>query len=349
MAERVRVLVLCVDGSPALDALPEIENVELVVCTDASRLLGSESADAQNEIGPLDSFTAVLYVPPADPAQLCEVWKSGKLQNIKWVHSFSAGVDKLRNFIAECLLDADGKDNGIPLTNGRGAFSSSLAEFVFCAALHFKKQVPRCQELKRSANWNPFVMQVLRGRTMAFAGFGNIARATAQIAKAFGMRVVALRRSATVSSDDAALLDAAYTSEQKHEMLAAADFVVSSLPGTPETVDFFDAAAFGSMKRSAVFISVGRGTVVDEDALVDALENNAIAGAALDVYKSEPLARTSRLWECDKLLMTHHNADYTEDYFALGWSVWRENLECFLRGASSTDRMATPVDKLKGY
>eukprot|EP00966_Prymnesium_polylepis_P078642 1822715-Prymnesium_polylepis.1 len=90
---------------------------------------------------------------------------------------------------------------------------------------------------------------------------------------------------------------------------------------------------------------MGRGIAVDEAALVEALRAKAIAGAALDVFEVEPLPATSPLWECDNLLLTAHNADYTHDYFELGWKVWAANLDCFLRSAP----MATPVDKRAGY
>ena len=117
------------------------------------------------------------------------------------------------------------------------------------------------------------------------------------------------------------------------------------LPGTPETYDFCGAAELAAMKRSAIFISLGRGSVVDEDALADALSSGAIAGAALDVFKTEPLPKTSRLWHCQNLLLTAHNADFTDDYFRLGWAVWKENLDALLADKPP----ATPVDRLAGY
>merc|ERR1711920_249711 len=120
--------------------------------------------------------------------------------------------------------------------------------------------------------------------------------------------------------------------DEKLEVFAHGDFVVSALPGTPDTVNFCDQAAFAAMKPSSVFISVGRGTVVDEDALADVLSNGKIAGAALDVFKVEPLPNSSPLWKCKDLLLTAHNADFTEDYFELGWNIWRQNYDAFVKG-----------------
>ena len=157
------------------------------------------------------------------------------------------------------------------------------------------------------------------------------------------MKVAALRSNPGKPGSD--LADKVYSPEQKQEMLADADFVVSVLPGTEATANFFGAAEFASMKPSSVFISVGRGTVVDEDALADALASGSIAGAALDVFKVEPLPADSRLWGCDNLLLTAHNADYTDDYFQLGWDVWRSNFDSLASGGS----LVTPVDKASGY
>ena len=115
--------------------------------------------------------------------------------------------------------------------------------------------------------------------------------------------------------------------------------------GTDHTKDFVSTAEFGAMKNTGVFISIGRGLVVDEDALNTALQTGGIAGAALDVFKKEPLSKESPLWDRENILITAHNADFTEDYFELGWKVWRENYECI----KADKPVATPVEKAAGY
>ena len=117
------------------------------------------------------------------------------------------------------------------------------------------------------------------------------------------------------------------------------------LPGTAETKHFCSTEEFAAMRPGSIFISMGRGIAVDEAALVEALRAWKIAGAALDVFEQEPLPEASPLWDCDNLLLTAHNADYTEDYFKLGWDVWSSNLDCYLSGRP----MATTVDKRAGY
>ena len=141
------------------------------------------------------------------------------------------------------------------------------------------------------------------------------------------------------------LADHVYGIEERARLFAESDFVVCALPGTAETADFCGAAEFGAMKETGVFISIGRGLAVDEAALAEALLAKRIAGAALDVFKVEPLPQESKLWECDNLVLTAHNADFTEDYFELGWSVWRANLDGIRAGTG----VVTPVSKTAGY
>lgn len=118
-----------------------------------------------------------------------------------------------------------------------------------------------------------------------------------------------------------------------------------SLPLTDESRKAVGASAFAAMKPSCVFISLGRGAAVDEDALCAALTSGGLCGAACDVFATEPLPQDSPLWACDNLLLTAHNADLTEDYFDLALQTWQENLACYVRGAP----LATPVDVASGY
>ncbi|EOD06225.1 hypothetical protein EMIHUDRAFT_44961, partial [Emiliania huxleyi CCMP1516] len=202
----------------------------------------------------------------------------------------------------------------IPLSNGRGAFSSSLAEYALMAALHFNKQVARCQQNRRERRWDKFEMSVLRGQTLGLLGFGDIAQHVARLGKAFGMRVVCLRPPGRFPEH---FRDASGTRPPlpflTRPMLEQSDVVVCTLPGTEETRHFLSSAEFDAMKGGATFVSVGRGIAVDESALVAALPR--LGGAALDVFETEPLPADSPLWEQpdSKLLLTAHNADYTAD------------------------------------
>ena len=340
------VAVVSPPENPALRAMPTGDaSLRFLVGNTAAELLAlPELAEAE----------ALLFVPPGNPAILGDVFAAAP--RVRWCHSFFAGVDALQPFVkahlqAKRVLPAAAGgaevEVDVPLTNGKGAFSDSLAEWVMTAALHFNKQVPRVLANRGARVWDKFVMGTLAGKTIGLVGFGHIGQTTARMAKSgFGMRVIACRRGADApDASVGGLADHVYGIEERARLFAESDFVVCALPGTAETADFCGAAEFGAMKESGVFISIGRGLAVDEAALAEALLAKRIAGAALDVFKVEPLPQESKLWECDNLVLTAHNADFTEDYFELGWSVWRANLDGIRAGTG----VVTPVSKTAGY
>lgn len=323
-----KIAIICPPTAPALDYKP------LNIC---EFLIGNELAAFE---GDYEDITAIMFVATGGDASLLTPLFD-KCPNVRWVHSLFAGVDSIAPFITHRLQHRP----EVAMSNGRGAFSASLAEYVMASALHFNKKFSTCAKNRAERKWDKFVMPVLEGKTIGFLGFGSIGQRTATLASAFGMKVLALRRDPGQSPPSGFEDVEMYSPDQKLELFAAADFVVSVLPGTPETTDFCGAAEFGAMKPSGVFISVGRGTVVDEEALADCLEEGRIAGAALDVFKTEPLPESSRLWSCENLIMTAHNADYTDDYFSLGWRIWRQNFEALQAGSP----VCTPVDRLARY
>lgn len=323
------VAVVCPAGVPALAQLPSIDGVEFIVANTLTDFQASPS---------LPSTQALMFIATGGDAALMSPLLEA-CPEVKWCHSLFAGVDTLAPFIAEKLASSD-----VPLTNGKGAFSDSLAEYVLAAALHFNKKVPELLANRAAKNWDKFVMPTLAGKTMGFVGFGHIGQTTAAVAKAFGMNIMALRRH-PAKAGEGGLADVTLGPADKLRLFEESDFVVSVLPGTPETANFCGTAEFAAMKESAVFISVGRGMVVDEDALAEALSTKSIAGAALDVFKVEPLPEASALWQQENLLLTAHNADYTDDYFALGWKIWRDNYDAVAAGTP----LPTLVDTATGY
>ena len=311
--------VLIKDGHPAWPP-PVSATAEFVRAETASELLKTPE------------MRALLWVPGIQGSEAAKCLRESK---IEWIHSFSAGVDGLAPYLKE--------ERTVKCTNGRGAFSSSLAEYVMASMLYFNKQIPRCQQNLRDSKWDHFRMPVLKGKVLGFVGYGHIAKETAALAKAFGMTIVAVRKNQ--SDDDIET----WSPDEREKLFEKADFVVSSLPDTPETRDFCGAKEFNAMKPSAVFISIGRGAAVDEAALYTALSAGKIAGAALDVFKTEPLPSDSNLWSLppDKLLLTAHNADLTDDYFHLGWNVWLDNFHAFTRNPESD--LVTPFHPHLGY
>jgi len=321
--------------SDAVKCLPKLPGVTTITGNDV---------DTFRNFASFKEISAIVWISPGNVKCLEELVTSCP---ITWLHSFSAGVDHIGPFIKQYLQGTD-----IVLTNGRGAFSNSLAEYVMAGALYFNKQWARSQENKRLKKWDKFVMPQLDGKTMGFVGFGHIAKVTAKIAKhGFNMKVIALRRNPNKDDHDG-LVETTFGYENKLELFKQSDFVVCVLPGTPETQDFVSKAEFAAMKSDSVFISIGRGAAVDEAALLDALNTGSIAGAALDVFKQEPMPPENPLWEAPNLHITAHNADLTHDYFELGWEIWRKNLDAFKSGKHARDggaAMYTPVDKAAGY
>jgi len=333
LQKKVVVALIAPPNHPAALRIPKRHpSLRFIVGNDIKTFLDHE----------LSQVNAVLIIPPGDSSVLGKLWPHVQ-SNVTWVHGFYAGVDFIWEFISNHLHDRP----DIHLTNGRGAFSSSLAEYVIASMLYFNKQIPRLQKNREEKRWEKFEMSVLSGKTVGFVGFGHIAKTTAKILKSsFGMKILALRRSPEKTADeDPSLCDAVYGFDQKAEVFRQSDFVVSTLPGTDETVNFVGQKEFAAMRPQAVFISCGRGVTVDENALASACKNKQILGAAVDVFKVEPLPTESPLWECENILITSHNADFTEDYFDLGWKIWEQNLHAFVEGTE----MKTPVDRILGY
>jgi len=291
-----------------------------------------------------EKIQCVVWKPPGKPQTVEELFKRVEKAQGKppaWFHSFFAGVDGLGTFLKH--LD----QTKTKTTNGRGAFSSSLAEFNVAAMLHFNKQINRLQQNYNAKRWEMFNMPEILGKTVGFLGFGSIAQATARLMVPWGVNMIATKRSAKHGDKG----EFGVTFVSKEECAQQSDFIVNALPATPDTKDFANAAFFAKMKPSAIFINVGRGSTVDEEALADALESKRIGGAALDVFKKEPLPKESRLYTTPNTLLSNHNADHTDDYIELGWKVFEENLVCFEHNFEHIESLPKPTffDPRIGY
>lgn len=255
---------------------------------------------------------------------------------LRWVHSRAAGLDTL---LFPALVDSP-----VPLTNSSGVYSRSLGEFVAAAVLFFAKDFHRMQRNQAAGRWEQFDVEEVHGKTMGIVGYGDIGRAAAKLAKALGMQVIALRRHPEKSRADE-LLDEVLGTERLLELMARSDYVVAAAPLTPDTRGLVGAAAIGAMKPSGVFINVGRGPVVDEAALIAALQNKAIRGAALDVFEHEPLPHAHPLYALDNLLLSPHCADHTQTWIDDAMRFFMQNLERFIAG----EPLMNVVEKRLGY
>jgi phosphoglycerate dehydrogenase-like enzyme len=322
----MRPINLLVLSNPAagylrlLDGLPEGTNL---VVGNKVEIFEPHAAQAEvlvNCMTPLPFFREVFLKAP----------------NLKWVHSLSVGVEN--SLFPELIASP------VPLTNARGVYSRSLAEFVICGALFFDKKIGDMRRQQQEGRWVNMDVEELFGKTMGIVSYGNIGEHCAELARAFGMKVLAMRRRPELSANDRRV-DKVYGQDGLREMISLSDFVVVCSPNTPETRGLIGAGEIAAMKPTAVIMNVGRGTVIDEPALIAALRDGRIRGAALDVFATEPLPPESEFYKLDNVLLSPHSADHTP-----GWSD--HSMRLFIRNFhryANGETLENPVDKHAGY
>jgi len=256
---------------------------------------------------------------------------------LRWVHSRAAGLDN--------LLFPELVESPVPLTNGSGVFSPPLGEFVLGAMLYFAQDFRRLIRCQAAGVWESRDIEEIAGRTVGIVGYGDIGRAVSTRARAMGMHVLALRRSGPPWSGADPLIDQFYGPAARLEMIARCDYLVVSAPLTPETCGMVGSAEFAAMQAHAVVINVGRGPVIDEAALVDALAAHRIRGAALDVFDTEPLPEGHPFYALENVLLSPHCADHTPDWLERAMQFFLEQFERFLKG----ETLLNVVDKRRGY
>ena len=321
------VLVVCPPGHYVLRNLAPIRE-------QAHIWVGNDTA-ALSEYAP-EAEIIVYSGLTGKTVDFAEVWHHAR--KVKWVQSLSAGVEKL---LTPELIASD-----VPITNAKGVFKRSLAEFAIFGILFHYKRGRRLIESQRAHRWDDFTVGWVPDKIMAVVGYGEIGRECALLAHSLGMKIYATRRRPEQSAGDP-ILDRIFPAEAFHEMLREADVVLAAAPLTKETHHMIGEAEFGVMKPSAIAINVGRGPVVDEAALVRALQNKKIAGAALDVYETEPLPPDHPLWDMDNVLLSPHCTDRTADpdWLDLAMNVFLENFGRYQRG----EPLINLVDKRAGY
>jgi phosphoglycerate dehydrogenase-like enzyme len=255
---------------------------------------------------------------------------------VRWIHSASVGVESL---LFPALIESP-----VTLTNARGAYSAALGEFVVAAMLFFAKDLRRMVRSQTAGKWDQFDVEMLKGKVLGIAGYGDIGRAVAERARAFGMRIFALRRRPELCDGDP-LIERAFPNECLHELLSASDYIAAALPLTPETHGLIGAPELAAMKPSAVLINVGRGPVIDEAALARALEENQIRGAALDVFDKEPLPENHPFYRLDNVLLSPHCADHTDGWLEQSMELFLENFDHFRK----SEPLKNLVNKHLGY
>ncbi|MEU0074224.1 D-2-hydroxyacid dehydrogenase [Streptomyces sp. NPDC006332] len=311
---------------------PSVPTV-LVLDADPPPRLGSLTGRARVEHA--DESTLAERLPSADVLLVWDftshavraAWPGGGPRP-RWVHTASAGVDHL---MCPELAASD-----TVVTNARGVFDQPIAEYVAALVLAMAKDLPRTWELQRHGTWRHRESQRVTGTRACVVGAGPIGRAIVATLTALGVTAALVGRTARTG---------VHGPEDLDRLMARADWVIAAAPLTEQTHGMFDARRFGLMQPSARFVNIGRGPLVVEDALVEALSKHWIAGAALDVFEHEPLPPDSPLWQVPNLIVSPHMSGDTVG--------WRDDL-----GAQFVEMyglweaggaLPNVVDKQRGY
>ena len=276
----------------------------------------------------------VLFGLPGDSAQgLADVVRTNA--GLRWVQATAGGAGQ--QIQAARLTDAE--LTRVLITSASGVHVGPLAEFALFGLLAFTKGLPRLLADTQARRWEHYPMTELADRTLLVVGLGSIGTEVARLAKAFGMHIIAINRTGRTDNSD---IEVIRTSRFLGDLLPVAHAVVLTLPLTEQTRGMIDAQAISRMRTDAILINVGRGGVVDEDALIKALKAGQLAGAALDVFETEPLPPDSPLWRLPNVLISPHTAALSVHENERIVALFTENLRRYLRGDDLLNRV-TPT------
>jgi phosphoglycerate dehydrogenase-like enzyme len=275
--------------------------------------------------------------------------------NLRWVQLYSAGVNQI-------LKQPLYQEKQVTFTTASGVHAVNIAEYVFTMLLAWYHRLPLILQNQQKKQWKgdeegmrTLQIEELRGKTIGIVGYGSIGREVARMAKTFGMRVLALQRSEDhsdhgflfpdIGDPDGTIPERYYDGSQLHDMLRESDVVVIGIPLTPQTTHLFNADAFDAMKSTAFLVNIARGEVCDQEALIHALQEQRIAGAALDVTDPEPLPADNPLWGLPNVFISPHISGLTPHYEERVLTIFIENLRRYLAGAP----LYNMVDKEQQY
>jgi phosphoglycerate dehydrogenase-like enzyme len=315
------------------DLSPRLRVIQHAI-EDASEL----PADVWSEVEVLSTFM-VLPTPERAP-------------RLRWVQLLSAGADH--------AIDHPLWSGGVIFTTTSGIHAIVIGEYVLALMLAWSQRLPALIDRQRRAEWPDdrfelFAPQELRGAIVGIVGYGSIGREVGRLASAFGMRVLALQRSSDpadhgytvpgAGDPEGVIPERFYRRQELREMLPECDYVVLGVPLTDATQNLIGPDELRAMRPSAFLVNIARGGVVDEPALIRALQEGWIAGAGLDVFAHEPLPADSPLWGMDNVILSPHIAGSTPRYFDRAVDVFAENLRRYLAGEPLINR----VDRVMGY
>ncbi len=303
---------------------------------------GDVSDFSEEQLGEME----VLYTRQALP-------EPEQVPNLRWIQFHWSGIDA---FVDQSLLRSD-----MIVTTLSGAAVPQMAEFALTMMMSLGHHMPNMMEDQKEKVWadnrfTRFRPKELRGSTVGIVGYGNIGREIARICQALGAQVLATKRDLKtldaggyvlegLGDSQADIPERLYPPQALPSMASECDFLVLTVPLTPETRGLVNAKVFDSMKDTAYLIDVSRGGVVDQGALVEALREETIAGAALDVYPVEPLPESSPLWELPNVILSPHVAGTSGQYLERAADLFAENLRRYVANEPLLNR----YDSKRGY
>jgi phosphoglycerate dehydrogenase-like enzyme len=293
--------------------------------------------DARTIVDEVLAGTEVLLSNPVVPESILQ-----RAPNLKWVQLTSAGADR--------LIDSElVRSSGVSVTTASGIHAVPIGEYVIGAIIAFAKGFPRAFRGQQENTWRPYIASELEDATVGILGLGAIGRHVAKLAKGFGMRVIATRRSQEkrLSGVDAGEpnVDEMFARDEIPALLGECDYVVVAVPLTEESRHLIGESELAAMKRNAVIVNIARGAVIDQQALIRAVKNGVIGGAVLDVTDPEPLPPDSELWRLDNVMITPHISGGTPKYMDRAIELFCDNLRRYLAG----EPLRNVVDSSRGY
>jgi phosphoglycerate dehydrogenase-like enzyme len=285
--------------------------------------LTAEQADAFRRAHVVFTLDVPMDLPPRAPG-------------LRWIQAIGSGVGQ--------YVSARLPEGGIVLTNGAGIGAPPIAEWVMARVLQIIKLLPQHDANAREHRWQMALGGQLHARTMGIVGLGAIGREVARRARPFGVTLLGVRRSwkPDMVDDD---VDELFGPDDLDAVLARSDIVVLAAPGSEDNENLFDARAFAAMKPGSIFVNVARGTLVDEPALIDALERGHLQAAAIDVARAEPIAPEDPLWSAPNLYISPHSSTSTEGYAERAFDLFCRNFARFVRH----EPLENVVDLTQGY
>lgn len=272
-------------------------------------------------------------LPEADVLVVSGFWQNSLLENatkLRFIQAIGAGVDQFD----QAALQA----HGVRLANASGVNRNAVSEHAIASILALARQLHTGRDNQRNHIWRGMISDLsqredeLGGKTLLIVGLGAIGSRLAKLAKAFDMQVIATKRNPATATGVA---DEVHTPDRLLDLLPQADFVALTCPLTPETTNLIDANGFAAMKPSTYLINMARGRCVDEPALLAALQDGTIAGAAIDHFWDEPLPADSPFWDVENVLITPHTAGETRMYEENVIDILLENLARLEEGQES--------------